>query len=260
MPAVKDWEHEYSKRLTVVLVSKGDAAANQRWIEELGVNQALLQGESGIAEQYEAKWTPAGVMIRSDGKIASPVAYGDEAIRALVARALAPVDPQRKSGLEIKSNGHKSQITIGTPHSLRDLGKLAPKFSLSGPEGALISTEDLLGRDTLLLFWNPTCPFCIGMSEDINRWEVDSPEGAPQLMFVSSGEEEEVRIESARFKSQFLSDPELEVGVLFGTNLTPSAVLIDSQGRIASPPTAGPERIMALAGIVKSTAQRELGH
>ena len=90
------------------------------------------------------------------------------------------------------------------------------------------------------------------MSEDITRWEVDSPEGAPRLILVSSGEEEEVRVESARFKSPFLSDPELEVGVLFGTNLTPSAVLIDSQGRIASPPTGGPERIMALAGIVRS--------
>ena len=258
MPAVKEWEHDYTNQLTVALLSKGNPAANQNWMAEFGTRHMLLQGESGIADEYEAKWTPAAVMIRSDGKIGSFMAYGDEAIRALVSGALTPVDTPRKLSLEIKGNGHKPQITIATPHSLRDLGKLAPKFSLTSTEGTVVSTEDLLGRDTLLLFWNPTCPFCMGMSEDINRWEVDSPEGAPRLVFVSSGEEEDVRIESARFKSQFLCDPELEVGVLFGTNLTPSAVLIDREGRIASLPTAGPERIMALAGVLKSTAQRAL--
>jgi len=260
MPFIKSWEHDYGNQLTIALLSKGNAAANQSWMAEVGVSHALLQGESSVAEEYEAKWTPAAVMIRSDGKIASSVTYGDEAIRALVNRAVAPPDIQRKRSLEVKGNGHKPQIIIATPHAMSDLGKLAPEFSLPDPDGNIISTEDLLGRDTLLLFWNPSCPFCSGMTEEINRWESDSPKESPRLIFISSGEEEDVRVESAKFKSQFLIDPELEVGGLFGTNLTPSAVLIDRQGRIASPPTAGPERIMSLAGVRKSIGQAALSN
>jgi hypothetical protein len=66
--------------------------------------------------------------------------------------------------------------------------------------------------------------------------------------------EDDVRDESRRFKAQFFYDPELEIPLLFGTNLTPSAVLVDRQGRIASPPTAGRLEILALAGVRKSSA------
>ena len=149
LPGVKDWERDYSGQLTVALLSAGDATANKEWLAETGARHVLLQGESGIAEEYEAKWTPAAVVVRSDGKIASPVSYGDEAIRALVSRAVSPVDNQRKRELEIKGNGHKRQITIGTPQAHRDLGKLAPKFSLPDIEGKTISAADLLGRGHL---------------------------------------------------------------------------------------------------------------
>ena len=252
LPGVKDWERDYSSQLTVALLSAGDATANKKWLAETGARHVLLQGESGIAEEYEAKWTPAAVVVRSDGKIASPVSYGDEDIRALVSRAVSPVDKRRKRELEIKGNGHKPQITIGTPQALRELGKPAPKFSLPDIEGKTISAADLLGRDTLMIFWDPKCPYCQGMSEDIINWEANPPNAAPELMFICSGEEDACRVESARFKSQFLYDRKLESGLLFGTNLTPSAVLIDAGGRIASPPTAGAARIMGLAGVRKS--------
>jgi peroxiredoxin len=254
LPGVKDWERDYSNQLTVALLSAGDATANKKWLEEIGARHVLLQGESGIMEEYGAKWTPAAVVVRSDGKIASPVSYGDEDIRALVSRAVSPVDAPRKRELEIMGNGNKPQVIIGTPQALRDLGKPAPKFSLPDIEGKMINAADLLGRDTLMIFWDPRCPYCQGMSEDIINWEANPPNGAPELMFVCSGEEDACKVDSERFKSPFLYDRKLESGLLFGTNLTPSAVLIDAEGKIASPPTAGGAIIMALAGARKSLA------
>jgi thiol-disulfide isomerase/thioredoxin len=246
---VRAWERNYGKHLAIVLLGKGTLKENQDLIAKYGVTSLLLQGESMVAEEYQAKWSPAAVLIRPDGKIASHMAYGDEAIRAMVTRLGAPPDDSpRKRSLEIKSNGHKPQIIIGTPHALADVGKLAPDFSLPDPSGNMVDSKDLILGDTLLLFWDPKCPFCKTISADIRRWEENPPVKAPRLVFVSMGEVEEVQAESIRFKSQFLLDPELDVGVLFGTNLTPSAVLIDDQGRIASAPEAGRVNILALAG------------
>lgn len=251
---VSRWESDYGKQLTIVLLGKGTLKENQELLAKHGVTRLLLQAESGVAEEYQAKWSPAAVLIRPDGKVASTMTYGDEAIRAMFTRIVAPADDSpRKRSLEIKGNGHKPKIIIGTPHALSDLGKLAPAFSLPDPYGTMVDSKDLILGDTLLLFWDPKCPFCKSISEDLRRWEENPPDRAPRLVFVCTGEIEDVQTESSRFKSQFLYDPELDVGALFGTNLTPSAVLIDDQGRIASGPEAGRVNILALAG-----ARREL--
>jgi peroxiredoxin len=172
----------------------------------------------------------------------------------LVTRAVSPVEDKKKRSLPIKGNGHKPQLIIGREDALRDLDQPLPRFSLRDVNGDVVNSEEFLGRDTLLLFWEPKCPFCQAMSGDVASWEENPPKGAPRLVFVSSGEEEAVRAESGKFKSRFLYDPELEVSLLFGTNLTPSAVLIDRTGRIASPPTAGRLEILTLAGVRKSAA------
>src|SRR5262249_16215750 len=84
LPNVKKWEEDYSDRLTLVLITKGGINENQDRIAKYEARTVLLQGESGVAEQYEAQWTPAAVLVRADGRIASNIAYGDEGIRALV--------------------------------------------------------------------------------------------------------------------------------------------------------------------------------
>src|SRR5262249_47097639 len=124
-----------------------------------------------------------------------------------------------------------------------------PDFLLQDAEGNVVRSKDLLGRDTLLLFWDPRCPHCRSMEQDIRMWELNPPSRAPRLVFISSGDLEDVKADSARFKAKFLCDAEFTVGQLFGTNLTPSAVLIDSDGRIASGTEGGRPNVLALAGI-----------
>jgi thiol-disulfide isomerase/thioredoxin/uncharacterized membrane protein YphA (DoxX/SURF4 family) len=255
MPVIQGWERDYNKQLKIALLSKGTAHENRDELMKYELAGLYLQGESGVAEEYQAKWSPAAVLIRPDGRIASQITYGDEAIRAIVSRAIAPAaNAPRKRILEVKGNGHKPRLTIGTPHAMDDLGKVAPSFSLRDGVGDTIRSDDLLNRDTLLLFWDPKCPFCQGMYEDVRKWEENPPPKAPQLVFICTGSAEDFQVESSRFRSLFLHDPELEIGLLFGTNRTPSVVLIDKEGRIASPPTAGPENVLALAGVRKSSA------
>jgi peroxiredoxin len=260
LPAVEDWQRKYTRDLTVAVLTQGDPIENQHWRTSSLDLRLLLQDNSRVSEQYEAEWTPAAVMIRSDGKIASAVTYGVEGIQELVATGVAQKDyGNKKRDLVIKGNGHKPQITLGTSHAGSDLGKLAPSFSLPDLEGNIVNSKDLLVRDTLLLFWDPSCPHCQSMSEEIVKWEEKPPRRAPRLVFVSGGDEENVRAESRKFSSKFLYDSKYETGPLFGTNATPTAVLIDRDGRIASPPTGGVVGILALAGVYKAKSTVETG-
>lgn len=241
LPLVRVWERDYGDHLTVALLSKGSAEEVEKRIAKYGATNLLRQDESHVADEYQAKWTPAAVVIDANGKIASPMTYGDEAIRALVTHTVTT--------LESNGNGHKPRIAVGT--SLFKVGEPAPRFSLPNVQGKTVNAEDLLGRDSLLLFWDPGCPFCQAMTDDLKRWEERTPPGAPQLVIVASGKPELIEEKGREFKSLVLADPDFDIGPLFGTNSTPSAVLLDSQGRIASSLAKGEKNILALAGVRK---------
>lgn len=247
LPLARVWERDYDEQLTIALLSKGALEDNQKRVAKYGARHLLLQEDQAIAEDYQSKWTPSAVLISRDGKIASQVTSGDEAIRALVNHAVTT-----GAGLAAGNGSHHHipKITVG--NSLFKIGEPAPRFSLPDLQGREVNTEDLLGRDTLLLFWDPGCPFCQAMTEDLKIWEENPPKGAPSLVILASGNMEAVKAQAADFKSLFLLDPEFDVGPLFGTNSTPSAVLIDGVGRIASTLAIGDRNVLALAGVRKA--------
>lgn len=254
--SVKDWQRDYGDRLTIALLSKGSIADNKLRMTKYGATHALIVGDSDIAEQYQSRWTPAAVLISHLGRIASQNVYGDEDIRALLARAVAAADVRRGDG-NGAGNGHRLEIPVG--ESSFTIGDQAPAFSIPDIEGKVVDTADLLGKDTLLLFWDPACPFCQAMSDDLGRFEEDPPKGAPRLLFIVAGELEKAKAASEEYQSRFLHDREFQVGTMFGTRATPSAVLIDREGRIASAVATGSTNVLALAGARKIAAPTQSG-
>jgi peroxiredoxin len=252
LQSVETWERDYRKALTIATLATGVPNEISDRMARFRAKHLLLQAEFGLAEEYEAKWTPAAVLIGPNGRIASHVSYGYEQIDALVTRSSRDLDAPALAKGQTNGNGHEPQIIVGTPQSLMNIGRPVPDFSLQDVDGNVVSPKDLLGRDTLLLFWDPKCPFCRAMEGDIRMWEQNPPRRAPRLVFISSGDLEDVKADSARFKARFLCDSEFTVGQRFGTNLTPSAVLIDSDGRIASGTQGGRPNILTLAGVRKS--------
>jgi peroxiredoxin/uncharacterized membrane protein YphA (DoxX/SURF4 family) len=246
---VKAWDRDYSDRLTIALLSKGSLRDNERRVAKYGARHLLLVGESEVTESYEGRWTPASVLISSQGRIASLNAYGDDAIRALIAGAVSAVFASPEDGNSASGNGHLVQVTVG--RSTLKVGDPAPDFSLPDMYGEVVHARDLLGQVTLLLFWDPSCPFCRAMSEDVKRWEENPPPGAPRMVFVASGDLEKVKDASEGFESRFLHDDGFQVGMLLGTRSTPSALLIDSEGGIASSIATGSSNVMLLAGVRK---------
>lgn len=126
------------------------------------------------------------------------------------------------------------------------IGDVAPALVLPDLTGKMVDLADLRGRSTLVLFWNPGCGFCERMLPELKAWEAQSPEGAPQVLVVSTGS---VEVNQAMgLRSPVVLDQSFTAGSRFGANGTPMAVLVDAQGKIASELAAGAPGVLALAG------------
>lgn len=248
---VGGWERDYSNNLTIAVLSKGSLLENEKRVAKYGVRHLLLVGESEVVETYKGKWSPSAVLISPQGRLASNNTYGDQAIRELINHVVA-IGSTPGGGKLTEWNPNALEIIVGK--SPLRVGDPAPDFSLPDMDGEAVTGKDLLGRDTLLLFWSPSCPFCAAMSEDVRRWEENPPTDGPRLVFVASGDLEAVREASEGFQSLFLHDDGFQVGILFGTRSTPSALLIDSAGRIASSIGSGSSNVLLLAGVTKVVA------
>jgi hypothetical protein len=83
------------------------------------------------------------------------------------------------------------------------------------------------------------------MLPDLKRWEADRPNGAPKLLVVSAGTEEANR--AMGLGSPVVLDQNFSVGSAFGASGTPSAVLVDEEGKVASELAVGAPGVLALA-------------
>jgi hypothetical protein len=67
------------------------------------------------------------------------------------------------------------------------------------------------------------------------------------LLVISSGSIEANR--ALGFRSSVVLDTDLTISKAFGSRGTPSAVLVDAEGRIASTVGLGARNVLALAGV-----------
>ena len=198
-----------------------------------------------MAESYQVAGTPSAVLIRTDGTIASPLAEGADNIRGLVAGAIGlPVLRSLPISAALQGNGNGGAAQSAQPGGPK-LGERVPDFTLPDLSGKQVSLADLHGDPMLVLFWNPGCGFCQRMLDDLKAWESNPPEGAPRLLVVSTGSVEENKAMGLR--SPVLLDQGFGVGNMFGANGTPMAVLLDTEGNIASEVAAGAPDVLALA-------------
>lgn len=123
-------------------------------------------------------------------------------------------------------------------------GQQAPVVNLPDLNGNQVSLESFRGQNTAVLFWNPGCGFCRRMLDDIKAWEANPPAGAPQLFVVSTGTVEANLAQGLR--STVVLDQGFSVGRSFGATGTPSAVLVDGNGVIASGVSVGAEAVLSI--------------
>ena len=233
VPEAARWTREHADAFTLAIVSRGTPKENRKKLADAGAATVLLQQKDELSDRYQAWGTPSAVLVRPDGRIGSAVAAGADAIKALVERTTAArVDAAPSAG----------------DGAVRPVGTLAPALKLPDLTGHPVELATFRGQDTLLLLWNPDCGFCQRLLPDIRAWEAAAAPGAPQLFIVSTGTAEANR--ALGLKSTIVLDATFAAGRAFGVGGTPSAVLVDAAGRVASGVAAGAAEVLALAAPV----------
>jgi len=229
LPEVGRWQEEHSEKLTVALISRGEVEENRTKAQEHALQNILLQEDWEVSERYQVGGTPSAVLVGPEGKVNSSVASGPDAIRGLVAPLLRPQAP----------------IPV-----TKKVGEVAPEVKLPDLEGNTIKLEDFRGEETLILFWKPGCGFCQRMLRDLKELEENPPEGTPKLLVVSAGPEEANR--EMGLASAVVLDQQFAVGRAFGASGTPSGVLVDAKGKVASEVAVGAQAVLELAEAGRS--------
>ncbi len=143
---------------------------------------------------------------------------------------------------------------LANPTDGLPIGAVAPGFELPDLNGKIVEFEHLLAqaKPMLLLFVSPNCNPCAALLPEIERWQ-EELKGKLSFVFISSGKAKENLDKFAgETLKQILLQKERETAELFGAQWTPTAVLINTDGRIASRVAAGDKAIRELVEKIKA--------
>ena len=233
LPEIEQWQDELKNKINFVMVSSGDAKINAAKFGGTKLNQVLLQKDREVAEYFNAVWTPTAVLVNADGTLASHSAAGDDAIRELIKKIKSE---ETVYGTLFISNGD----------SAYKIGDEMPEFTAEDVDGKEFSSKNILGKKTLLTYWSTACGWCDRMLGDLREWDKTRGTDEPDLLLVSSGDADLHK--QLELSGKILLEKESAVSQKFGMKGTPSAVLIDENGRIVSEVAVGATNIWALIG------------
>jgi len=199
----------------------------ESWRKAINV-KVWNKNEGELADLYRVGWTPAAVIIGTNGRIASETALGDVEIRLLAEHAMREETPWQRDG------------------NVLHVGSNIPRVTIQDAQGKTFDPEDL--DKSLLLFWNPYGPYCDPMLEDLADWK-----RIERLIIISSGPEDD-ELEGISNALILYSDGK-ETEEAFGLYGSPAAVLIDENGRIASTIAVGVDDVRALIGLEEVSRQ-----
>lgn len=124
----------------------------------------------------------------------------------------------------------------------------APPFELTAYAGGTTSLAQLLeyGKPVLLIFTNPTCGPCVVLFAEVKKWQESHSEQLT-IALISFGTIKENFVNVARNGlGTVLLQQQREVAEKYNANVTPTAVIVGSNGKIASPLAAGADQIRKL--------------
>ena len=247
MGDVGKWQRDLSEKLTIAVITRGSLEDNRNKAKQHNLTHVLMQQDNEVVDAYQTYGTPTAVLVRPDGTIGSGAAGGAEQIRTLVkqtAEGKVPVPKPRLAAVPRPTQARQPSANAQAPRGIASIGKDAPVVELNNLDGEPVRLADFAGHPTAVLFWNPGCGFCQRMVDDLKAWESDKPEGAPNLLVVSTGEAERNREQG--LTSPIVLDAGFSVGRAFGASGTPSAVLVGADGKIASGLAVGGPTVISL--------------
>lgn len=237
VPEFDQWQKDLDGKVKLVFVSNGDAEENREKFAGETSKVILIQKQREISDLLRAKWTPTALLMDADGRVASHAAAGDMAIRELVEKLLAG-DLTQEFSYFTNTNGHS--------HSKIKIGESVPDVSLTDVSGKTIGSDYFKGKPTLVAFWSTTCPHCVSMMDDLRAWDASKGSDEPNLVVFSDGDEDEHL--ALGLNSPIILDKGHKAATGFGMFGTPSAVLVNEEGKFVSETAIGAPDIWSLIG------------
>lgn len=252
LPDAARWQRDLAENLTVALVSRGTREQNLVKAREHGLDTVLLQDDREVAATYHTYGTPSAVVLSPEGKITGSVAQGAPAVTQLVNTWSAPTSPRAPAAAHTSYTGHGESWSAET--ALRP-GCDASALRWQDIDGRTIALGDLRGDLVVLLFWNSRCGFCRRMLPELRRWESRRAEGSPQLVVIASGDSQTNRQQGLR--SPIVLEDRPVTRARFGVIGTPSAVMLDSRGRVTGQVQVGADAVLGLLNAPTRTRASE---
>jgi len=229
-PEIGVWQSDHASTVTIAIVSRGSREDNLAKTAEHLLSNVVLQDDDEVSSAYGSPGTPSAVVVDAQGRIATPMAGGAPAVRALFASF---VDTPR---------AQPAPVHLPDP-KVSPIGRPAPEVTLPDLDGEVVTVADDPSSTTVLFFWSPGCGFCTQILDDVRARE-HGADGV-RFVFVSTGSVADNR--ALGLDSTVLLEEQFGVGRAFGATGTPSAVLIDTEGKVASPLAVGGPEVLALA-------------
>ena len=231
-----------------IVVTTGDAEENRQFMDRHGIRcVVLLQKEMEVANQFQARGTPMGYRIDANGRIASELTVGSEALLQLVDRPHHHATG--KTGNGSPSHGKPVDPSLARSRINRNglkAGTTAPDFRLPRIDGGELSLSDLRGQCALLVFSDPNCGPCDELAPQLEKIHQERPD--LQVLMVSRRDAEATRAKAIKLGLSFpiVMQDQWEISLKYAMFATPIGYLIDEQGLIQSDVAVGVRPILAL--------------
>lgn len=165
--------------------------------------------------------------------------------------------------LVARDGAHVEREDVVSPHDGLPIGAVVADFELPDLNGKTVSLADIrsAGKPVLFLYVGPSCSPCKALVPEFETWQRELADKL-QFVFLSSGKpEENVDKFGGDVEKTILLQKHREVADLFKAQWTPTAVLMDANGRIASHAAAGDSAIRELIeNISDEDITREFVH
>ncbi len=232
----------------------------------VGLTRALRRGEApdchcfGQVHSKPASWAtvarnlvlalPAAyVVVAGPGpSLASWVAGADARDLALIATGSLATLATATAVLLWRENRRLRSTDDRADATPRQIGALAPQFSLPSAAGRVVSLQDLLADDRacVLTFVHPGCGPCVALLPELARWHDTVTEDLALTLVTAAEAMEAEKLAHEHALTDVLIDEQSTVSRAYGITATPSAVLVASDGTVRSAPVAGPVAIESL--------------
>lgn len=165
--------------------------------------------------------------------------------------------------LVARDGAHVEREDVVSPHNGLPIGAVVADFELPDINGRTISLDYIrsAGKPTLFFYVSPSCSPCKALVPEFETWQRDLADKL-QIIFLSSGTaDENLDKFGGESEKTILLQKHREVAELLKAQWTPTAVLMDANGRIASHAAAGDSAIRELIEAIDAEdLTREFAH